>query len=120
MKNKIKHEKSNLMFMSSVLLLCLVTCIFWLILKEYLYFIVFFLSTLLIGYIYFYTFYEIKDKYLLIKLGFISVKIRYTNIKDIVKVDKSIKLVFNKISMNIYPHNIDMFYVDLKRKMKGN
>lgn len=119
MKYKIKHEKSNLMFMSSVLILSLVTCIFWIILREYIYFSVFFILTIFIGYIYYFTFYYIDKKYLIIKLGFIKVKIKYDKIKDIEKLEKSIKLNFKNISMNIYPNNIDIFYTDLKSKMKG-
>ena len=75
MKFKIKHEKANLVFMTSVLILCLFTCIIWLMIREYSYFIIYLLLTLLIAIFYYNTYFYIKNDGLIIKLGFIKVKI---------------------------------------------
>lgn len=119
MKFKVKHEKSNLIFMSSVIILCLVTCIFWLMLREYIYFIIYFLLTLIISHIYYFTNYYIKDNYLKIKLGFIKIKIQYEKMIKIENLEKSINLKFKNFDMKIYPNNKDIFYVELNNKMKG-
>lgn len=119
MKFKVKHEKNNLAFMTSVIILCLVTCIFWLILREYIYCIIYFLLTILIAHIYYFTFYYIKDNYLKIKLGFIIIKIKYEKIFKIENLEKSINLVFKSFDMKIYPNNKDIFYTELNNRMKG-
>lgn len=119
MKFKVKHGKSNLIFMSSVIILCLVTCIFWLMLREHIYFTVYFLLTLIISHIYYFTFYYINDNYLKIKLGFINIKIKYNKIFKIESLEKCINLVFKSFNMKIYPNNKDIFYTELNNKMKG-
>ena len=120
MKYRIKHEKSNKIFMTSVIILCLVTCMFWFILREYIYFSVYLFLTLLISYIYYFTYYYLKEEYLVIILGFIKVKIKYQKIIKIENLKNSVKLYFNGLSMDIYPNNKDIFYADMLDKMKGN
>ena len=120
MKYKIKLEKSNIIFMSSVIVLSLISCVFWVILKKYVYFIIYFILTSIIAHIYFYTYYYLTNDYLIVRLGFLKVKINYLKIFDIEKLKLGIKLKFKKISMNIYPSNQDVFYAELKSKMKGN
>ena len=120
MKYKIKHEKSNKAFMSSVFILSLVTCLFWIVLREYIYCIIFLILTLLLGYIYYCTYYYLKDDKLVIKLGFINFSVKYTELKKIENLNNSIKIYFKNISLNIYPNNKDIFYGDILNKMKGN
>lgn len=119
MKFKIKHEKSNLIFMTSVILFCLITCVFWIMLREYRYFTIYFILTLLISHIYYFTCYFLEKDYLLFRLGLFNFKIKYKNIKRIEKVKNSIKLYLKYISINIYPNNIDMFYAEINNRMKG-
>ena len=119
MKYKIKHEKGNLVFMTSVIIMCLITCGLWLMLKEYTYFSIYLIITLLIAIFYYFTYYYLKDNYLIIKVGFINVKIKYKKIKKIDNLQNSIRLTYGKISMNIYPNNKDIFFAELSSKVKG-
>lgn len=120
MKFKVKHEKSNLVFMSSVIILCFITCIFWLMLREYIYFCVYFIISLIITHIYYVTSYIIENDSLVIKLGFIKVKFKYEKLLRVSILDKSINLVFKNFKMNIYPSNKEIFYTELVSKMKGS
>lgn len=120
MRCKIKHEKSNLVFMSSVILLSLITCVFWFVLNEYVYFLIYLIVTLLLAYIYYFTFYYLKENSLVIILGFIKIKIKYSSILKVENLKNGIKLNFKNISMNIYPNNKDIFFAELSNKMKGN
>lgn len=120
MKFKIKHEKTNLVFMSSVIVLSLVTCIFWLMLREYIYFLIYLVLTLLIAFVYYYTYYFIKKDSLIIKLGFIKIKIKYSSIKKIENLNNCIRLTFKNFNMNIYPNNKDIFFAEINSKLKGN
>ena len=119
MKYKIKHEKSNLILMSSILILCLITCYVWFIFREYIYFSIYLILTIIITHIYYFTYYYIKNDSLIIKLGFIRVKIKYNQIKSIEILKNSIKLNLEKISLNLYPNKKDMFYTEINSKMKG-
>ena len=119
MKYKIKHEKANLLFMSSVIIFCLITCIFWIMLREYIYFFAYLILILIISYIYYFTYYFLEERYLVFKLGFIKIKLKYSKIKKVENLKNNIKLTFNKMSMNIYPNNKDIFYLELNNKMKG-
>lgn len=117
MKFKVKPEKSNLVLMSSILLFLLVTCILWLILREYVYFTIYLVLTLLIFYVYFFTFYFIKEEYFVTKLGFLKIKIKYENIRSVENLKEGVKLNLKKFSMNIYPHNKDIFVAKLNSKL---
>jgi len=119
MKYKVKHEKSNLTFMTSTLILCFITCIFWLILKEYIYFGVYLVITLLIAYFYYFIIYILNKNFFIIRLGFINIKFNYKKIKKIEKLESGLKIYFEKIKITVYPHNKDIFYVNIKDKMKG-
>ena len=120
MRYKIKHEKSNKVFMSSIFILCLITCLFWILLREYIYFGIYFVLTLILSYMYYFTYYYLLEDKLIVRLGFIKIQIKYKKIKKINNLKNSIKLYFNNWSVNIYPVNKDIFYVDLLDKMKGN
>ena len=120
MKYKIKHEKSNLILMSSVLILCLITCYVWFIFRKYIYFSIYLILTIIITHIYYFTYYYIKNDSLIIKLGFIKVRIKYNKIKSIKILKNSVKLNLEKISLNLYPNNKDMFYTELSKIVKGS
>lgn len=117
MKFKVKYEKSNFLFMSSIFFLCIVTCIFWLILREYIYLVIYLLLTLFVAYTYYFTFYYIKKDCLIIKMGLIKVKFKYKNIRKIENLKDYIKIHFNRISINLYPNNKDIFYAELNSKL---
>lgn len=117
MKFKFKPQKSNLFFMSSVIILCLFTCIIWLILREYIYFSIYFLLTLVIAYTYYRTKYIIEDKYLIIKLGFLKIKINYQKITEAKKENDYVKVKFIKYGINIYPNNKDIFILKINEKL---
>jgi len=117
MKFKFNPEKSNKLLMSSIIFLSFVTCLFWIILREYIYFIVYFSLTLFIAITYFCTRYYIKDNYLIIKLGFISIKISYLRINNVENLNDKVKLNLIKYSLNIYPQNKDIFVAKLNSKL---
>lgn len=117
MKFKFKPEKSNLIFMSSLLILCLMTCLFWLSFREYIYFTIYFVLTLLIGYVYYFTVYVIYENYLVVRLGFINFKFKYENIKSVENIKNGIKINYKNIKFTIYPNNRDIFSVKLNSKI---
>ena len=117
MKFKVKYEKSNFVLMTSIILLSIITCILWFILKEYIYFSVYFILTLLISYIYYFTYYYIKKDGLIFRLGFIKIKLKYNNIKKVENLKDKVKIYFNKININIYPKNKDIFVAELNSKL---
>ncbi len=119
MKSKIKLEKKKIILMSSILLVLLFTCVFWFLLKEYIYFTIYLILTIFIGYIYFFTFYILKEKYLLIILGFIPIKIKYKNIKSIEKLNIGIRLKLKYFNLILYPNKEDMFYLKLQEEMEN-
>ena len=119
MKYKIKYEKSNLVFMTSVIILCLITCVFWFILKEYNFCAIYFFLTLILAHIYYFTYYYLNEKKLVIKLGFIRFKIKYSSILKVENKNAGIKLFFKYMSMTIYPCNKDVFFSELINKVKG-
>lgn len=118
MKFKVKPEKSNMAFMTSTFFLLIITCILWIILKEYIYFVVYFILTILLAYIYYFTSYTIKDKYLVIKLGFIVLKINYNKITNVELIKNKVKVNLKKFSLDLYPDNKDIFVAKVNSKIK--
>lgn len=119
MKYKIKLEKPKIVSMASILFLCLLTCFLWLSLREYIFFSIYLILTVMLAHMYFFTYYYIEENYLVIKLGFLIVKFKYSKILDIEKVNEAIKLKFKKFNISIYPSNKDDFYKKLKNKIGG-
>ena len=117
MKFKFKPEKSNLFFMSSTFVLCLITCLFWLSFREYIYFIIYFSLTLLLAFIYYFKSYIIKEKYFIIRYGFINIKLKYSNIKSIKEQNGGVKIYLNKINFVAYPANKDIFIASISSKI---
>ncbi len=114
---KVKYEKNNLFLMSTILILCLFTCLFWLILTKYIYALIYFVLTIFIGYTYYFTNYELNDKYLVIKLGFIKIKIKYNNIWQVQKKENYLTLVFHHFNINVFPKEKDIFIIKLQEKI---
>ena len=117
MKFKVKYESAEFLFMTIILILCFFTCFIWLSLKEYPYFIIYFLLTLMIFHMYYFTSYQLTDKDLIIKLGFLKIKLKYFKIKKVKKEMTKRKIVYNKIPLNIYPDNLDKFLTMLNTKL---
>jgi len=105
------------MFMISLILILIVICIFWLILREYLYFIIYIILTLLIAYTYYFTCYYIKDKYFITKLGFIKIKIKYDSIKSVENLKDRVKIYLKNLKFDVYPNNKDIFVIKLNSKI---
>lgn len=117
MKFRVKYEKSNIFLMSSIILCLLVTCMFWLILREYIYFAVYFALTLFISYTYFFTSYFIKEKYFVVRLGLINIKIKYSGIKSIEDGKDKLKINLKRFSFTVYPSNKEIFVAKLNSKL---
>ncbi len=117
MKFKARPEKSNLLLMSSIILLLLVTCVFWLILRMYIYCIIYFVLTLFLAYTYFFTFYYVKEKYFVTRLGLIKINIKYDSIKKVENLKDKVKLHLKYFNIMIYPNNQDIFIAKLNSKL---
>ncbi len=118
MKFKVKNTKSNLVTMTFLIILCFITCIFWLYLKKYLIFSIYFILTLIIAHMFYFTTYYINNKYLIIKLGFLKIKINIKKIKKITQNAEKVIIDLNKIHFTLYPANPDIFINSLKKYMK--
>ena len=119
MKFRVKYERQNKVLMTSIFMLCLLTCIFWLLLPFYIYALVYFVITLILSYTYYRTIYILNNDGLVIKMGFIPVKLKYQKIKSIKRIDNKIKVNYEHFSVTIYPDNIDIFMVKLNEFMGG-
>lgn len=119
MKFKVKPEKSNLLLMSTLLLLCLTTCFMWLVIREYICFGIYFALTLIIAHMYYFTSYILKEDILIIKLGFIKIKINYNKISNIEVIKDRVKLNFKKLNINIYPNNKEIFVAKINSKLNS-
>ena len=117
MKFKFKPNKSNLFLMSSTILLLIFVCLLWLVLREYIYFAVYGVLTLIISYTYYFTSYYIKDRYLETRLGFIFIRIKYRNIKKVELVNDKVRIHLKNVKFNICPNNKDIFVVKLNSKL---
>lgn len=116
MKYKVKYDKFHLIFMTILLLLCFVSCLLWLKLNKYGYFGIYFGASIILGYVYYFTSYELRKEYLIIKLGFIPIKIKYKDILNIKENKGNITLKLKNYSLNIYPENKEEFSKNLKSR----
>ena len=117
MKFKAKLEKSNVLLMSSIIFLLLVTCVFWIILREYLVGVIYFALTLFLLYTYFFTSYYLKEKFFVTKLGLIKVRIKYDSINQVENLKDKVKLHLKYFNITIYPNNQDIFVAKLNSKL---
>lgn len=117
MKFKAKPEKGNMLLMSAVIILLLVTCIFWLIIRKYLYFGFYLFFTLAIAHMYYFTNYYIKENYFVTTLGFIKIKIKYDSILSVENLTDKVKLKLRNFGITIYPNNKDIFVAKLNSKL---
>ncbi len=116
MKFKCKPEKANFVLMTFIVVICLVTCIFWLLLKKYVYFACYLILTLIIIHTYYFQYYVIKNKHLEIHMGFLNIKFKCKEIKKVTKLDNKVKIELNKINFTIYPLNTDLFMSALNKE----
>lgn len=117
MRFKFDFKKNNFYLMTLVLTLCLFTCLVWLVLREYFYFIIYLLATLIMINCYYFTSYVIDKNYLIIKLGIFKIKINYKKITDISSEKEKIVVSFKKIKINLYPENKENFVGALNSKL---
>lgn len=117
MKFKFKPKKSNLYLMIFMILVLLINSAIWLIIKEYLYFIITLILSLIIIHVYFTTTYIIYDDYFVTTLGFLKVKIYYKNIKKIEVVNNKVNVVLKNITIDLCPDKMDVFIKEIKGRM---
>ena len=117
MKFKVDLENNNFYLMTVVITLCIFTCLIWLILREYVYFIIyFFLNSLLIN-CYYFTNYIVGKQCLIIKLGIFKININYKKITNIKKTNKKVMLFIGNKKINLYPKNKEKFVSVLNSKL---
>lgn len=103
--------------MTFLLILLFITCIFWLILGKYNYFWIYIILTILLIIIYYFPCYIVDNNYLIVKMGFLKVKLKKDKIKEILPLkNNEVKINFNKLSIKLYPVNSDLFISCLKDK----
>ena len=117
MKFNFKPKKYNLYLMIFMIVLLLITCAIWFHLKEYVYFGVFLVLSIAIIHIYFNTLYIIDDKYLITKLGFLKIKIKYNNIKKVEEINQKVNIVLNNFTLDVSPENRDVFIKEINKKV---
>ncbi len=117
MKFKAKYEKNNLVFMSSIILLCLVVCVLFIVLKNYLYSIIYFILTLIIIHTYYFASYELGKDKLIIQMGFLKIKFRYEFLWKVEKNNKGVKVTNKNFSFTIYPDDQTKFIRELNKKI---
>ncbi len=118
MKFEVKPSRNNLVTMISTIIMIFVTCVVWIMLKEYLYFGIFMGLTLIVMYFYFVTSYELKEDHLVVKVGFIPFKFKYSNIKKVEVLPDKVKLSMKLFNLELYPKDKDTFVNMLNKKVK--
>lgn len=86
--------------------------------KEYVVAGIYLLVITILWHTYYYTFYTILDNYLVIKWGFIKLKIKYERIKEIKKETKYCVIEFKRFKLHINPENEDEFVKEIKKKVQ--
>ena len=117
MKFKVKYEKNNLVFMSSVIFLCLVVCVLFIVLKNYLYSVIYLILILIIGHTYYFSSYELSKDKLIIKMGFLKIKFRYEFLWKVEKNNKGVKVTNKNFSFTLYPEDQTKFIRELNKKI---
>ncbi len=119
MKFKVSAGKGNFVFMTFLIILCLVTCIFWFILDKYIIFSIYLLLTIILAHMYYITSYTVTNKKLIVQLGFIKIKIDCQKIKNMKKeANNKVKIEFEKFSLSLYPLNQDLFIEAINKEKK--
>ena len=119
MKFKVSVGKGNFIFMTFLIVLCLVTCVFWFILDKYIIFSIYLLLTIILAHMYYVTSYTIDNKKLIVQLGFVKIKIDCQKIKNVKKEENNkVKIEFKKLSLNLYPLNQDLFIDAINKEKK--
>ena len=117
MKFREQPAKKNATLILFVVLSLVLISLCFLILNSILYFCLYIVLTIILAYLYFFTYYFIDDDYLILKSGFIKVKIKYSNIISIVENNENIKIVTNKTKFILYPDYKTKFVNELKKKV---
>ena len=121
MNYKVRYSKAQNNIFLSIVILILVTCFLWALLKEYLIFIIYLVLAIFLIYSHYTTNYQLSKNHLIIKMGLIPIKINYQKIKGIELKDNKIEIDYKKIKINVYPLELKEFYEKLNNKVKkGN
>lgn len=118
MKFKFSPEKSNLLLMIFMLIVLVFNVVVWLIFREYIYFTIFLILTIIIAHMYFMTFYILDDKYFIAYLGFLKIKIGYNKINNVELKNNKINIKLNHFTVDVSPENKDKFLKEIKKKIK--
>lgn len=104
MRYKNKLDKKNIIYITVIILISILTLLGIFYLKQYLFALIFILLVILLLHIYINTTYEINDEYFIVRYGFIKMKFKYENIKSINLVNDKIYL---RIGLSDFILNID-------------
>ena len=117
MKFKEVPPKNNLILMFFIMVTLTFISIGFLILKKYYYFIIYILFTVLLIYFYLFTYYVLEKEYILIKSGFLKIKIKYSDINNLEESKASIKIISKKIKYILYPDKKDKFMKEINNNV---
>lgn len=109
--------KNNRLFMLIIIPVLIFICISWLILNKYGYFIGYLGITLLLVYLHFFTYYYINNDYLLIKAGFLKIKIYYKDINSVEVNNNKLRVNWKRLNINLYPNNSNIFIKEFKNRL---
>ena len=118
MKFKFSPEKFNLLLMIFMLIVLVFNVVVWLIFREYIYFAIFLVLTIMITHMYFRTRYVLDDKYFITYLGFLKIKINYNKIKKVELKNNKNNIKLNYFTIDVSPDNKDKFLKEIKKKIK--
>lgn len=117
MKYKERPPKNNLILMFFIMSALIFVSVGFLILKKYSYFLFYLTASIILIYSYLFTYYFLEKDYLLIKLGFVKVKIEYKNILSISETNEKLVIFTKKNKFNLYPNPKDKFIKELNKKL---
>lgn len=115
-KNKL--ELKNKILMTFIFILLIINFIGWILLKEYVYAIIFILITLVLFQMYYFTSYYFDKEHLVVKLGLIKLKFKYQNIIEVKEDRNQIYIQTNIIGFHVNPSEKEKFKKELSLKMK--
>lgn len=104
MKYQNKLDKKNIIYITIVVLISILTLAGILYLEQYAFAIIFMIIIVLLLYTYINTTYELGENYFIVRYGFIKIKFKYDNIK---KIDLLNDKIYLKIGISDFVMNID-------------
>lgn len=116
MKFKNKFNLKNIIYITFILIICLIIVGTWIYFKEITYAIIFGILILLIIYFYFFQSYEIDKDYFIVRYGFIKLKYKYDSISDLLVTKNNITINFKSMGFHINTSDNEAFVNEINKK----